>query len=880
MSQTNTALVAFNRGIISPKALSRIDIERVELSAETQENWMPRSLGSMTLRPGFKYLGATKSNNTAYFIPFVYSTSETALIEFTDLFMRVWAGDSLVTRPTVTAAVTNGTFTSDVSGWTDSDEAGGVSTWKTGGYLSLVSNGTASAKRIQQITVTETSVEHALRIVINRGPVRLRLGSTSGGKEYLEATLLTGEHSIALTPTADFYITFSSTLIRETLVGSVAIEAAGIVSIPSPYIEADLPYIRDAQSADVIYLACAGYKQKKIERRTQRSWSLVDYDSDNGPFDTINTGPITIASSALSGNVTLTANKDLFVASHIGGLFRLESTSQEASVVITAENTFTTEDVKVTGVGTGRALAVSITGTFSATVTLERSIGAPGAWVEAVDWATAGARTHNDGLDNQIVYYRIGVKTGEFTSGSVTAAITFAGGTAVGVVRITAVASGTSASAEVVDALGATDATDLWYEGLWSTKNGYPSSVALYEGRLWWAGKNYWYGSVSDDYANFSFDTIGDSGPIIRVIGFGPVDNIHWLLPLGRLLAGTPGSEVEARSSSFDEPLTPTNFSMKDSSTQGSSPINAVRIDNRGIFVQRGDRRLIETSYSGESNTYQPVDLMLTIPEIAAAGIKKIAVQRQPDTRVHVILNDGTALVFITDPAENLRAWVTVTTDGTIDDVVVLPGNEEDQVYYTVNRTGGRYLEKWALESECVGGSFNKQADSFILSTGQTITGLGHLEGKTVVVWADGVDRGTFVVASGSITLAASYTNVVVGLAYNANYVSGKLSFALGMDSYTGLTQKKRVCALSLIMVDTHAQGVKYGSDASYLDSLPLMEDGKAVDVDSIWSYYDKPSFEFNGSWLSDARLYLRASAPRPATIAAAVITQITQDKR
>ena len=75
-----TALRTFNRGLISPLALARTDLERVGLSAETFENWMPRNLGSMMLRPGTKYIGATRSNLIAKFIPFIFSSTDTALL--------------------------------------------------------------------------------------------------------------------------------------------------------------------------------------------------------------------------------------------------------------------------------------------------------------------------------------------------------------------------------------------------------------------------------------------------------------------------------------------------------------------------------------------------------------------------------------------------------------------------------------------------------------------------------------------------------------------------------------------------------------------------------------------------------------------------------
>jgi hypothetical protein len=53
-----------------------------------------------------------------------------------------------------------------------------------------------------------------------------------------------------------------------------------------------------------------------------------------------------------------------------------------------------------------------------------------------------------------------------------------------------------------------------------------------------------------------------------------------------------------------------------------------------------------------------------------------------------------------------------------------------------------RYLERWALEADCVGGTLNKQADSFVTFTQpgeRHVTGLTHLIGQSVVVWQDGV---------------------------------------------------------------------------------------------------------------------------------------------
>ena len=103
--------VAFNRGLISPLALARVDLSRMAFSCETMINWMCRTLGSMSLRPGLQYLGSTRSNLASKFVPFIFAVGDTALLEFTNVRLRIWIDDTPLTRGSVSTAITNGTFT-------------------------------------------------------------------------------------------------------------------------------------------------------------------------------------------------------------------------------------------------------------------------------------------------------------------------------------------------------------------------------------------------------------------------------------------------------------------------------------------------------------------------------------------------------------------------------------------------------------------------------------------------------------------------------------------------------------------------------------------------------------------------------------------------
>lgn len=110
-------------------------------------------------------------------------------------------------------------------------------------------------------------------------------------------------------------------------------------------------------------------------------------------------------------------------------------------------------------------------------------------------------------------------------------------------------------------------------------------------------------------------------------------------------------------------------------------------------------------------------------------------------------------------------------TLGVIERVAVLPSSIEDSVYFVVKRTINgstvRYIEKMARKDQCVGGSLNYQADSFLSvsqASSTTISGLSHLEAATVVVWANGKNLGSYTVSSGAITVSEAVTTAIVGL--------------------------------------------------------------------------------------------------------------------
>jgi hypothetical protein len=209
-----------------------------------------------------------------------------------------------------------------------------------------------------------------------------------------------------------------------------------------------------------------------------------------------------------------------------------------------------------------------------------------------------------------------------------------------------------------------------------------------------------------------------------------------------------------------------------------------------------------------------------------------------------------------------------------------------------------RFLEKWAKETECLGDtglSWLADCASSYTDTGRTNTLADiapHLPGANVVLWgdldtggtpfvdlsmdtgSDGSQRLYAVDTGGDITL--SLTNglhhAVAGLPYSAAWKSTKMAYAAQMG--TALTMKKRVPQLGLALYKAHNYGLYTGYDtgSEAVQPLPRMIDkGAQVDPDKIFATLDQAQFATPGPWDEDSRVTLRAKAPRPMTVLAAV---------
>jgi hypothetical protein len=795
MAKVNAPLYALNQGEVSKMALGRVDVAKMRLAAECQLNWMPWVIGPMMLRPGLIKVGEVYQDLAAKLVKFVFAKTDTAGLELTPNVMCVRVNDALVTRDAVATVVGDSNFTG-TGAWATTGTTSGASVVIATGVCTLQCLPIGGLAQIQQtiaVAVGDYGKEHGVRIVVTNGPVTLRAGSSMGLSDLIaQTTLDTGTHSLACTPSSSINLQISSTDGRKKTLSSVSIDnpSSGspvTLTLPTPWGAGDLANIRSAQSGDVIYIACYGQQQYKIERRSTNGWSTVLYRSSDGPFQQSPALLANFTPSVYDGNGTLTSDQPYFKLSHVGALFRLFSNGQANQAVLGNQNAFSAP-VRVSGVGTAnRNYNWTATGTWAGTLTLQRSFDGPTSGFTDVSTissngtlaSSTGGSSGTPDLDNAICWERIGFKAGAYTSGSATVVSGYAGGGGYGICRVTGFNNATSVNIEVLQAFSSLTATTDWVESDWSGYVGWPTSVSFVEGRLGWYGRDEAWLSTSDNYSGFAEidsqgNSVGDAGPINETMGDGPVDTISWGLPLTRLLLGREQSIASVRSSSFDEPLTATNISIKDCATQGAMRLPAIKIDKRGIFVQQSNRRVYDLKMSAQEMDYTASDLTRLNLDIGKPGFVSIDAARQPDTAIGFVRADGVLAQMLYEPEDDVVCWWRAQTLGVIEDVMVLPGSGiEDNWYFVVRRVINgvtrRFYEKLAYRDQCVGGGLNYQLDCAVVYAGAP-TGsieLPHLPNTLCVVWADGVAIGSGTTdGAGNLTMpdGLEHSNIVAGL--------------------------------------------------------------------------------------------------------------------
>ncbi|KKN70123.1 hypothetical protein LCGC14_0434480 [marine sediment metagenome] len=711
MPKVNKIVQSFNAGELSPLMDSRIDQDKYKFGCRIMENFYPLIFGAAKRRPGTEYIATQKSSSAkGMVVAFEHSVDDVYMLCFENQVLRFFkSGDRVRTSGSVdTLSLVNSTYK-----WT----ASGSGTAEF--YVELTGGGDPSIGTVQVVTEDGSDM-------------------TSGTLGSLSVT----EYGYGDNDSLGYdtvYVRLTDGADPDSKADDFVI-ANFIYEIVTPYLTADLLSLDIKQSADVMFITHGSYEGRKLSRTGDTSWTLVVSAFADGPFRTENTTiAATIVANGTTGSVTLTAvGHTPFVLgttaghspsgsvatskSQTGALFKLIHATGTPSVGESLDSTMVDATTTALVVPKGVTWDFTTTGTWGtggpSTIVLERSYD---------NFTTKETLVTVTSLAN---YNRVTSGTEEFADAKIRARVTDGAGTGtasiqisirdtshIGIVKITAVASTTSATATVLTTLGSTDKTHRWSEGAWSNYRGWPKTVGISpEERLTFAGSaskplTVW-GSIVGDFTSMKTGTLDDDAIIFTLIGSGQQNTIQWMVPNASMMIGALGGEHLLGGSNLEEALTPTNVTAKLKTTYGSEIPAAFLINQAIIFLQRGGRQIRELSNLNTLNTndmssWRADDLTVFSEHIAGDGgnITTMAFQRTPTPMLWCIRSDGQIAVMVYERSQNVFSWCRFVTDGEYESVAVMYGGSasEDEVWVTVKRVINgstvRYVERFANQN-------------------------------------------------------------------------------------------------------------------------------------------------------------------------------------
>jgi hypothetical protein len=830
MIRTTPLQSAFNFGELSPWLVARTTFDKYPGAMETCINAIPLIEGGYMRRSGSRYVAAVKHPDKATRLKrFQFSVGESHVLEMGDKYFRFYRHQAQITAPDTDAVIANGTFASGITSWTDrSTGAGAISHAVGDTALSLDGNGSDIAWAEQSVAIStayQTSV-HVLKFRVKRAEravsgdtVEVRVGTATVDNDLVDDKVRgVGYHCIAIPApgAANIFVQFRNTANKSILIDDVSLIDNTAVEIDSPYAEADLFQINGPQSADVLYLFHESYAPHKLQRFANNEWSLTEVDWLDGPYFDTNTTATTLTPSAATGNgITITASA-------------------------------------VTGINDGVGFQETDIGRL---VRIDNP-------ASGVDWGYA---------------------------------------------KITGYTSSTAVIADVKDAFATTNADANWALGRWSDTTGWPKVGGFVEQRLVAAGTNsnpqtVWLSQSAADFENMaptaSDGTVADDDALDWTISSDEVNPVLWLEEQRNLVVGTTGGEWIATSEGAV--ITPTDINLKKNSFFGSARIVPFIAESRILFVQRAGRVLVEYGYNFDDDAFIGLDLTRLARHVTTGGVTEVTYAQQPHKLVFMPREDGTLLSLTYNRREQIQGWSRHIFGGAFgsgnavcESVITAPGtngagqtqnsSERDEIWVCVKRTvnGGtrRFVE--FLERDFEDGHDQEDAyylDSLLTYDGastSTITGLSHLEGETVGIWADGAIQADKTVASGQITLDTAASVVQVGLRYTHTLKTLKAGQGAAALAGSAIGALKRVHGITFILLNSHT--LKYGPLTTNLDTTDFRVVSDPMDAGAPL-FTGQWGVEFDGDWDTDARIVIESDDPAPFTLLAIAPEMVTSE--
>ena len=840
MARVAVQLTNFTGGELSPRLDGRNDLTKYSSGCKTLENLIVYPHGAAARRPGTSFVAeVANSANKTRLIPFEFSTTQTYMLEFSNLKIRVYKDNGSVLEGDKT-----------ISGITKANPA--VVTATSHGY----SNG-------DEVVITAVA------------------GMTEvNGKRFLVADKTTNTFELQDKDGTDInssgFTTYSS--------GGVSNK---VFEITTPYTTAQLFDIKFAQSADVMYITHPSHEVAKLSRTGHTTWSLDEVSFTKGPFQDPNITTTTLTpSNASTGSRDITASATTGINGGVGWL----ATDVGRQIhfnggygVITARTSATVAVATITTAFTNaNAITDWYLGAFSDTtghpscVTFfEQRLVFAGTtnqpqtvfFSKSGDYENMDANLTGTIADDDSIVYTIAsnqVNAIRFMTATRTLIIGTAGG------EFTVSGGGTDS---------AVTPTNILIKKQSNHGAANVDAIAVGNATLFLQRAKRKIRELA-----YNFDVDGYLAPDMTILAEhiteGGLTQIAYQQEPNQIIYAVRGDgELVGLTYQREQQVTAWHRHIF-GGIFGTATITVTDYAN----IKNGTRIVLKKS-DGTTTTF-------TSATSATSGFFHNATSNnQTATNLKTLIDAdsnftatvssnvvtikevvSTGLDYLTISSFDI-ARLTATSEGKpiCESVAVIPTDDtEYQVYViikrTVNGSSRRYVEYLNNVdfTETDNTTFN-YLDSALAYSGTAVTtlsGLDHLEGQTVHILADGATHPAKVVSSGSVSLDRSSTNVKIGLGYNSILQTMRLD--AGSQNGTSQGKTKRIYEITVRLYES--VGVEVGPNLSDMERIPFRTSADVMDQ-GIPTFTGDKAVEFRGNYDTDGFIFVRQTQPLPLTV-------------
>lgn len=701
-----------------------------------------------------------------------------------------------------------------------------------------------------------------------QGPARRRGGTRHvglakfGAKRAWLADFVFSAGQAYVLEFGDLYLRFWTNR-GQLLSGAVPYEIA------TPYSEADLITaegtfaLRTLQSSDVMWIVHSEgkYPPYRLSRRGAIDWTLAPEEFTDGPFRDVNTDSnLTMQASSVSGTVTVTANSARFVAGHVGSLLILNSFNPSTVAPYQTYKSVAIGDRVRNG---GNVYEAQNAFTYSSGDQTQRYVP---------------THTEGDAYDGAVTwrYLHSGYGWGKIISVS--------GDGLTCQLQVTS-----RLPEEVVSA-----STRRWAFSEFSSVYGWPTGIAFFKERLTYTRGKQVFHSIVGAFTNFARKDAGSvtsETAMSLSLAADKLDSIRWLAQSRTLVIGSARAELALGEQTTQQVYSATNVQNVPQTEYGSRLLRPLRVGESVLFVERAGHRIRDMKFDFTIDRYKAEDItvlsehifdgseVLGDTEQEQRDIVDWAYQQQRDSLVWCVLSDGNLASLVFNRERGVIAWTPhyLGGDAVVEAVQSIPSPDgrTDDAWFIVRRTVNgqtqrsiEYITDYRLVKK--GAAEAVHVDCSVTYRGvpaNVITGLAHLEGKTVSICVDGSNHPDKTVVGGQVTLDRTGSLVHVGYRFVSRMQTMRLEVQGG--GGTSQTTRKGIAEAWLRLQSTI--GGRVGPNFERMDEIRTLDPRKPVGTPPAL-YSGDYKLQFPGGFETDAYVCFEQRMPLPATLVAIVL--------